>query len=98
MPLIPVTTKRLLLRALNAHDLDAVYALLSDETIMARMSWPQRTREEVQAWLERRIRDEQMHSLSVWAAEDQELHQLIGLCGFSPPTPLSANRLAGCTI
>src|SRR5690349_6420029 len=48
------------------------------------MSWRQRTGEEVQAWLESRMRDEQLHGLSMWAVEDRELHHLVGLCGFLP--------------
>jgi [ribosomal protein S5]-alanine N-acetyltransferase len=48
------------------------------------MSWRQTSREAAQAWLERRMRDEQLHGVSMWAVEDRELHQLIGLCGFFP--------------
>ena len=84
MSLVPISSFRLLLRALRQDDLDAVFALLGDQTTTARMSWRQTSREATQAWLERRMRDEEIHGLSMWAVEDRELHQLIGLCGFFP--------------
>jgi hypothetical protein len=48
------------------------------------MSWHQTSREVAQAWLERRMCDEQSHGLSMWAVEDRELHHILGLCGFFP--------------
>jgi len=84
VPLVPLRTDRLTLRALDPDDLEAVFSILSDEATIARGSWRQRSLASTGEWLRKRIIAEKARGLSMWGVETLETHELIGLCGFFP--------------
>ncbi len=48
------------------------------------VSWRQPTLETTSGWIDRRVRDEERHGLSMWAVERRGEHEVIGLAGFLP--------------
>jgi RimJ/RimL family protein N-acetyltransferase/predicted N-acetyltransferase YhbS len=54
-PDYPLQTERLLLRPFRSDDLDALYAIHSDEAVVRYLYWEPRTRDEVRDALERKI-------------------------------------------
>lgn len=84
MALVPLSTRRLLLRGLVPGDLDAVFSILGDEETAAGMSWRLRDRTSAAHWLAKRIATEREADLSMWGIESLSAGELIGLCGFFP--------------
>lgn len=84
MALAPIITSRLRLRALEATDAAAVFDVLGDSRTTELVSWQQPTLASTSEWIQRRIRDEERHGISMWAVEDRETDELVGLCGFFP--------------
>jgi len=82
VPLVPLTTDRLRLRALTVADHAEVFDVLGDEPTTARVSWRQPDPESARAWLDRRIEDQRRNGLSMWAVEALALGEMVGLCGF----------------
>lgn len=83
-PIVPIVTERIILRALTSADLSSVHSILSDEMTARDVSWRQESREAASAWLERRIRDESIYGMSMWAVEDRHSGEVIGLVGPFP--------------
>lgn len=55
MPLFPIESERLKLRAFELSDLDSLLPYHSDLEVVRFIPWPQRNREQVQEWLEKAI-------------------------------------------
>jgi RimJ/RimL family protein N-acetyltransferase len=74
MSLVPIVTPRLQLRALEPSDTAAVFDILGDEATTAMVSWRQPTLATTAGWIDRRVRDEERHGLSMWAVERRGAH------------------------
>ena len=83
-PIVPITTARLRIRALADADLDAVYAIVGDETVTAGATWFQPDLDSCRAYLARRIANEAELGFSLWGVERLEEGDLIGLAGYFP--------------
>jgi RimJ/RimL family protein N-acetyltransferase len=85
MPLVPLVTDRLELRALDEQDTAAVFGILGDtNTVAAGSRLAQRDLESVRAWIARRMREEREYGLSMWAIDLKDTREMIGLCGVFP--------------
>ncbi len=82
MSLVPLTTKRLRLRALTAADHSQVFGVLGDEETTAWVSWRQPDADSARRWLDRRIEQQRRCGLSMWSVHELATGQMVGLCGF----------------
>ncbi|MGI8793970.1 MAG: GNAT family N-acetyltransferase, partial [Acidimicrobiales bacterium] len=82
--LVPIATERLLVRALQMEDLDAVYEIVGDEAVTAGATWFQPDLESCSRSLTRRLSDEVERGYSLWGVELSDDPGVIGLAGFFP--------------
>ena len=83
--LIPLTTKRLVVRTLRRDDLDGVFDTLRPETSGGRV-FEKKTIEDAERWLTNRIAEQEACGYSIWAVESVN-RDFIGVCGLIPWKP-----------
>lgn len=77
----PVLTERLVLRAFESRDLDALHAMQSDPDVIRYVPWPSRTRQESQAWMDERRKQDRLAAEGdavAWAVARSSDDELIG--------------------
>jgi len=97
-----IQTERLILRACREEDKDAFATILNTPAMMAKIGGV-RTRAEVDALIDKRIRDQATDGFSYWAVEERESGALVGTCGVRiarnyPDTPVDRMHEAGWRI
>ena len=80
MPL-PITTTRLIIRPFFEADLDAMYAVWSDQAVMDPVPSPVLDRAESRAKLTEKISHQDRHGFGRWAVVDKASGAVIGECG-----------------
>ena len=84
MALVPIKTRRFILRALGPSDGPGVFRILGHAQTTADVSFGQPDLESAASWLGRRCENERSHGFSMWGAQLREASQLVALCGFFP--------------
>lgn len=84
MELLPIETRRAVLRSLTEADVGAVHAILNDEETTAAVSWRQPDLESTARWVRSRTAQERENGFSMWAVELRATGEIVGLCGFLP--------------
>jgi len=97
-----IETGRLRLRPCVEADKPAFAAILNTPAMMAELGGV-RSREEVDALVDKRIADQARHGFSYWAVEDRRSGALIGTCGVRiasnyPGTPVAGMHEMGWRI
>lgn len=77
-----LNTKRLYIREITKHDLNALRAILQDEEVMFAYEHAF-DEEEVQAWYERQLYRYQHDGYGLWAVVLNDTNQMIGQCGLT---------------
>jgi len=82
---LPLVTSRLRLRAWTESDVDAVFALLGSDATMGTMRAGRvHSRTEALGWVRRRIDQQRLDGMTMWAMERQADDRLVGACGLFP--------------
>lgn len=81
----PIDTARLRIRDWRADEAQAVFGLLGSDATMGtmragRVHFP----DEAQEWLQKRLAQQEQHSLTMWAVERRLDGVLVGACGLFP--------------
>jgi ribosomal-protein-alanine N-acetyltransferase len=74
-------TERLLLRPMNADDLDDLLGIFGDPAVMAAFRAEPLDREHVRAWLERNLEHQRAHGYGLFAVSSKDDARVIGDCG-----------------
>ena len=81
----PLVTERLLLRPLEPSDEAELHETLADPTTLAAVGRePPWTREDTRKSIDRRIREQREHGISMWAMVERASGRVIGICGLQP--------------
>lgn len=78
---IRIETPRLVLRTMQASDLDALLLIFTDPKVMASFGVDPFTREQMQAWLQRNLDHQAEYGYGLFSIIDRDSGLLIGDCG-----------------
>lgn len=82
---VPITTTRLVIRALTTDDLVPVFDTLGPDTSGGRV-FEKQTLAEAKLWLGNRMAEQAKLGYSIWAVETKDC-DFVGLCGLIPSDP-----------
>ena len=74
-------TGRLILRAMDQSDFDAIYAIFCDPKVLTAFSQDSFSREQMQGWIDRNLDHQRRYGYGLFAVILKTTGELIGNCG-----------------